>query len=108
MVAENAVVHGIEPKMGAGNVQIRIFEDSGNIMIRVIDNGVGFNTTGEVNLPLKEEPVSQHHNRVGLNNVNNIIKLMFGKEFGITIFSEEGNGTTVTICIPFDRKEEKE
>lgn len=108
MVAENAVVHGIEPKMGAGNVQIQIFEDSGNIMIRVIDNGVGFNTTGEVNLPLKEEPVSQHHNRVGLNNVNNIIKLMFGKEFGITIFSEEGNGTTVTICIPFDRKEEKE
>lgn len=108
MVAENAVVHGIEPKMGAGNVQIWVVEEYGNILIRVIDDGVGFGTNGPVNLPLKEAPASQYHNRVGLDNVNSIIKLMYGKEYGITIFSEAGKGTVVTICVPRDGEEEKE
>ena len=106
MIAENAVVHGIEPKMGIGDVQIHIMEEYGNILIKVIDDGVGFDTTGAIDLPLKEMPASQYHNRVGLNNVNNIIKLMYGKEYGITIFSESGKGTVVTLCVPLDSEEE--
>ena len=37
---------------------------------------------------------------VGLVNVNNRIKILFGKEYGLTIESEPDEGTKVSICIP--------
>lgn len=104
MVVENAVVHGIEPKMGGGHVQISVAEEFGNIQMKIIDDGVGFDTTGQMILPLKAGPANKTHNQVGLNNVNSIIKLMYGKEYGVTIYSETGKGTTVAICIPLDKE----
>lgn len=104
MVVENAVVHGIEPKMGGGHVQISVAEEFGNIQMKIIDDGVGFDTTGQMILPLKTGPANKTHNQVGLNNVNSIIKLMYGKEYGVTIYSETGKGTTVAICIPLDKE----
>ena len=41
----------------------------------------------------------------GLNNADSIIKLMYGKEYGIRIYSTAGEGTKVTITIPLDRQD---
>lgn len=105
LVAENAVVHGLEPKMGGGRVDITAEQREGKIQITVVDNGVGFAIDGEVSLPLKMEAGDKSHNHVGLNNADSIIKLMYGKEYGIHIYSEAGQGTRVTICIPLDKPE---
>lgn len=105
LVAENAVVHGLEPKMGGGRVDITAEQREEKIQITVVDNGVGFAIDGEVSLPLKMEAEDKSHNHVGLNNADSIIKLMYGKEYGIHIYSEAGQGTRVTISIPLDKPE---
>ena len=105
LVAENAVVHGLEPKMGGGRVDITAGQRDGKIQITVTDNGVGFGIDGEVSLPLKTESGDKSHNHVGLNNADSIIKLMYGKEYGIRIYSTAGEGTKVTITIPLDRQD---
>ena len=105
LVAENAVVHGLEPKMGGGRVDITAGQRDGKIQITVSDNGVGFGIDGEVSLPLKTEAGDKSHNHVGLNNADSIIKLMYGKEYGISIYSKAGEGTKVAISIPLDRQD---
>ena len=47
-----------------------------------------------------EKRVHKHGSGVGLVNVNNRIKIVFGKEYGIVVESEPDEGTTVSICIP--------
>ena len=106
LVVENAIVHGLEPKLGKGNVEVDIRKEDKHISICVNDNGIGFDMDGEVLLPLKAKEADKVHNRVGLNNVNNIIKLMYGNEFGIHIFSKKGKGVRVTIYLPTDIGEE--
>ncbi len=96
-IVENAIVHGLEPKVGEGLVSISIFEDDGQLVFVVEDNGVGFvpdqgNSGGE-------------HNHIALYNVNRRIQLMYGSAYGVAIESEPGQGTEVTVRIPDDGRE---
>lgn len=108
MIVENAVVHGLEPKMSGGTVYIRGIEEHGHIRIDIIDDGVGFESNGEVELPLKNTRADQSHNQVGLNNIHAILQLRYGKGYGLSVYSRKNEGTTVTICIPFDSGTEQE
>lgn len=109
LIVENAVVHGIEPKVGAGNVDVRIDSREESLFITVKDNGVGFPSEGRVALPVEMDD-NEMHNHVGLYNVDHIIRLMYGDEYGLSIFSKKEEGSRVTIHIPFDHggKEGKE
>lgn len=102
LLVENAVVHGLEPKTGAGRVDIRIKRADDSIYIEVSDDGVGFDADGEVALPIESGPTDEKHNHVGLNNVNHIIQLMYGEEYGVKIYSTRGKGTSVRVYIPCD------
>ena len=102
LIVENAVVHGIEPNIGKGLVSVSIYEDAGDICIDTTDNGIGFETVGEILLPLKYKESDKNHNHVGLNNAHHIIQLMYGEKYGIRVFSKPGDGSEVCIKIPFD------
>lgn len=102
LVTENAVVHGIEPSLKDGTVKVEIYEQDDSIYIDVIDDGVGFWKDGEISLPIQMEDESELHNHVGLNNVIHIIQLMYGEEYGISIYSLREKGTRVRIHVPFD------
>lgn len=106
LIAENAVVHGIESKIGKGMVRIVLCRNEDTISIDIIDNGVGFDREGCITLPIHyENREDENHNHVGLNNANHIIQMMYGEQYGITIDSIKGEGTTVSILIPCDRGE---
>lgn len=108
LIVENAVVHGIEPKIGKGLVRVDIYEDNEILCIDTEDNGVGFEQSGEIILPLEQETENKSHNHVGLNNVHHIIRLMYGENYGIRVFSTPGKGSKICIRIPFDEgKQEK-
>lgn len=107
LVVENAVVHGLEPKVGKGEINVFVERSNKGIQIQVVDDGVGFKTNGEIVLPLEKRPANNQHNHVGLNNADSIIKMMYGSEYGIKIHSFQGKGTEVLIEIPLDIGEKK-
>ena len=102
LIVENAVVHGIEPKLEPGFVEIVMFEKDRSIYIEISDDGVGFDQEGQVSLPINKEVKEKGHNHVGLNNAHHIIQLTYGEKYGIHIFSKKGDGSKVTVHIPFD------
>lgn len=100
-IVENAMVHGIEMKKGTGHVAIHVDEINNTIRIQVIDDGVGFS---EKKLQEIKEYINATTditgNHIGLRNVNQRVKLLFGEEYGISIESQPLVKTIVQINIP--------
>lgn len=107
LIVENAVVHGIEPKIGKGFVALRVYNEGETLCIDTKDNGIGFGIKGEILLPLTIQENDKQHNHVGLNNAHHIIRLMYGEDYGIRVFSDPGKGSKICIRVPFDRGEQE-
>lgn len=107
-VIENAISHGVEPKSGAGVVTVIGSVEQGKIQIRVIDNGIGMKPEElqqvQENLKLQREPSGQRG--IGLINVDMRLKLYYGDAYGVKIESLYGEGTQVTIELPYMREDE--
>jgi two-component system sensor histidine kinase YesM len=105
-LVENAVYHGFEPTLKSGELWIKGFVDEqGKLTVTVEDNGTGMEperleelrdrmTSSASGMPEVEDGGS-----IGLVNVNNRIKLMFGSEYGISMESVFGSGTQVRLTI---------
>lgn len=107
-LVENAFVHGL--KMIKGPKTINVTGNLGNdtIQIDVEDNGVGMNETELVSINRDLEQVSrkeESNTSIGLNNVNSRIKLYFGAQYGIRLYSIQGKGTKVSLTLPVKEME---
>lgn len=96
-LVENAIVHGIQPKIGRGLLRIRVYKDD-FVCIAVSDDGVGMEREFAENL-LSEGTVSHG---IALYNIHRRIQLSYGDEYGLTIMSEPGNGTVITAKLPLE------
>lgn len=98
---ENAIYHGIKPMEGKGIITIKSTISEGNIIIEVSDNGVGMcqEDIDLLNYGLSDDYIKENEH-IGLFNVNQRIKLIYGDKFGLSIESAEGSGTTVKILMP--------
>lgn len=100
---ENAVQHGLLAgctEECVGKIKIRVRDLGEEVMICVIDDGAGVagkNLT-EIKRLLKEGKAGDGH--IGLFNTNLRIRLHFGEQYGIEIFSKSGIGTAVRVRIP--------
>lgn len=106
-LVENSVIHGIVSPTKTIFVDVTIFEHEKNLVIKVIDNGVGISQSkiNELQKELDEtEEQQQKSNGIGLHNVNKRIKLYYGDHYGINMQSELGVGTTVTIYLPISER----
>ena len=95
-LAENALYHGVKEKRGKSKIIInceKIKDDE--VLITVKDNGIGM--TPERLEEIKKSVDGLSKEGFGLNAVNDRIKLYFGDEYGISIESEYGEGTTVKV-----------
>ncbi|AEE97814.1 sensor histidine kinase [Mahella australiensis] len=99
---ENAIYHGIKPKTGKGMISIKAYKMGADIIIEVADNGIGIprDEVVRLNTELSGDYYAKEGQHIGLRNVNQRIKLMFGQKYGITIESEQNVGTTVCVLIP--------
>ncbi len=104
-LVENAVKHGVTPKVGAGAVQIIVKKVHGELEIMVKDDGVGI-PPDQIDKVLL--PGVGSGNGVGLSNVHERLKSLFGEEYGLKISSEVGKGTTMHVRLPLmlDMEEE--
>ena len=90
-LVENSLKHGILPKAEGGTICIKTFKEKGNVVIKVIDDGIGFDDTKEY-----------REDSLGICNVRYRLKHMVNGKLDIE--SEIGKGTVVTITIPFKEK----
>ena len=95
-LVENAVRHGLEPSERPGTLSIAITDAGNAAEIRIEDDGVG---ADPVRL-LRVLSGSDATDAVGLHNVDERLRAVFGEDHGLRIRSGVGTGTTVTMRIP--------
>lgn len=101
-IVENSLQHGF--KAEGGLVHVSAHREGEDLIIRIADNGVGLSE--EQARAVLQERESQAG--IGLDNVNERIRLCFGPDYGLTLESQKGMGTTVFLRIPLQYPSEKE
>lgn len=107
-IIENALFHGIEPTGAAGKIivsaQTTQVASQKALKISITDNGIGM-TQETIHQILYEDNETQNKTEffrhVGINNVNKRLQYDFGPEYGITITSQPGQFTTMTLLMPY-------
>ena len=111
-IVENAYIHGIKPKNGRGSIMIEAEEKDGELTLSVMDNGIGMD---EEVLEKKREllngnqpGIKNEHNwqSIGLKNVHDRIRFLYGEKYGIRITSTVGVGSIVQIVMPVRKGKE--
>jgi two-component system sensor histidine kinase YesM len=103
-IVENSIVHGLMEEDGELlNIEIRARRDGKNLLLEVNDDGVGIEEAALHRI--FEAGKANKFSTVGLNNVNDRIRLYFGEGYGIKITSEVKKGTHVLITLPFIENE---
>jgi two-component system sensor histidine kinase YesM len=100
-IIENAMYHGIKPMDKNGVITVKFTGFSDYIEITVADNGVGMppEKTEELNARLKSGYIKEDLN-IGVSNVNQRVRLIFGDAYGLSVTRNETGGITVKIIIP--------
>ena len=107
-IVENSIFHGIEPKGTTGTITIHIYQDTAqDIHIDITDDGIGMEPELAASLLEKESPAaSSLFKEIGISNVHKRLQYEFGNEYGLSIVSEQGKFTTISILLPFRKSEE--
>ncbi|MFK7803956.1 MAG: sensor histidine kinase [Anaerolineae bacterium] len=98
-VVENSVVHGIAPEPDGGRLQIMILGGGDDLVIQVIDDGVGMKPS---RLELVADPTKAPEGSIGTNNIQQRLKAHYGKRGQFKVESTLGKGTTVELRVPID------
>jgi len=93
-LVENAIKHGLQPKPAGGSLTIKATDCGDDIEMNIIDNGVGMDLA--VHNPL-EHPSGES---IGLINVHERLCGQYGNNYGLTLTSQPGQGTTITLRFP--------
>ena len=92
---ENALEHGIDKKReGRGRLSITAKVRDESLILAVADNGPGFGRK------VDEEVMKKDSKGYGLKNVNDRIRIYYGEEYGLSIYSEEEKDTRIEIMVP--------
>lgn len=109
---ENAIFHGLEKKVQGGTVRIKIETTRRKLLIRIMDDGVGMDEemVEQINSYFDQVAVSyvgedkKRRGGIAMKNVNSRIKLLFGEEYGVHLYSTKHIGTDVNLTLPKIRK----
>lgn len=101
-ILENAIYYGVGnmDEDDGGKIIVRGEKKGDDIYISVEDNGMGMSEDVVENILKDNNKVPKHGSGVGLINVHSRIRLMYGNEYGLTVYSEPDEGTRVVIHIP--------
>ncbi len=100
-IIENAIEHGIKKIKGnTGVIEISSAIMNNCLILSVSDNGPKIpDETLEILEKRLESDEIQETKHIGLSNVNQRIKLIFGEDYGVSVFSDE-NSTVIDIIMP--------
>jgi len=90
-IVENSLKHGLAPKLEGGRIYLRTSNSNGRLHIEIEDNGVGIS---------EEKMPHVYVEGIGLSNVRERLRVLYGADFNLDINSHEGRGTRITIDVP--------
>jgi len=90
-IVENCLKHGLAPKIEGGKIQLRTTNRGGRLHIEIEDNGVGIS---------EEKMPHVYVEGIGLSNVRERLRVLYGADFGLEIHSRPGEGTVIRIDVP--------
>lgn len=91
-LVENAVRHGIEARAGEGSIRIRASRDNGQLLLEVVDDGVG--------LPVAAGKVPMREG-MGLGNTRQRLARLYGDNQELRLESSDGGGVRAVVRLPF-------
>lgn len=108
-IVENSVYHGLERMEAGGSLRVSgNIDANGDVCFRVSDSGKGIDKDeleaikAKLNMEYSNRAeISLAGKSIGLSNIHNRIKLLFGEGYGVEIESQMGYGTTVFVKIPY-------
>ena len=105
-LVENALTHGL-PNASYGIVRICVQERCDGVRIKVLDNGKGFSPEKlkTIQNDLEQENTALRTRHLGLQNIDSRLKLLYGKEYGLSIRTKQSRGTCITVFLPNDESE---
>lgn len=95
---ENAIIHGIAKKEDKGYIKVDGEIKDDILTIKVKDNGTGTDTD-KINMQLENGSAIPAKDSIGIANVHNRIRMMFGKPYGLHYDSNSYGGVTVTVTL---------
>lgn len=102
---ENSIYHGLSECSGNGKIIIQGEHLNNNLILTISDNGIGIDEPRLIDL---NDYINDKNNKfkgVALRNINRRLKLNYGEEYGLEIFSALGFGTSMRLTIPYIIKE---
>jgi two-component system LytT family sensor kinase len=90
-IVENCLKHGLAPKIEGGKIQLRATNRDGRLRIEIEDNGVGIS---------EEKMPHVYVEGIGLSNVRERLRVLYGADFHLSIESRPGEGTVIRIDVP--------
>jgi len=90
-IVENCIKHGLAPRLEGGEIHLRARLRDGRLSIEIDDNGMGISP---------ERLADVYGGGIGISNVHERLRLLYGDQFKMDIRSREGEGTQIKIDIP--------
>ncbi|MCG7381916.1 sensor histidine kinase [Paenibacillus sp. ACRRY] len=98
-IVENAIQHGLRERK-KGTVGVTIEKQEQNLVIVIYDNGIGISEEKLKSINEGLYTVNPHNRSVGLKNVHERIRSMYGENYGLSVSSQENIGTSVLLSFP--------
>lgn len=107
-IVENAIYHGLEECLENGKIEIDIIQTERQLIITVSDNGKGMvgetleKINNKIHNQIEAEDIETTTTGTGiaLENIHRRIRLLFGEEYGMQLYSTLGHGTDVEVILP--------
>ncbi len=96
-IIENAINHGLDLMVEEGMIRVSVRQEGEDILFTVEDNGVGMSQE-QIQSIMERGP--KDRTGIGIRNVDDRLKIYFGKNYGLHITSELDVGTCVEIRMP--------
>ncbi|RXZ76702.1 sensor histidine kinase [Paenibacillaceae bacterium] len=103
-LVENSIKHGIEEKPGKGIIVIRCYQETDDLVLEVVDNGIGMDEAMISRLFDGERYGTAEgegkHTNVGILSVHKRVQILYGNHYGLKVDSVPGEGTTISVRLP--------
>jgi len=107
-IVENSILHGIEGVGHSSTIYLKAFIENNDLIIEISDNGQGMSkeqlneVVDKLNGDIERDEAETHG--IALKNVQDRIKMYYGEEYGLNIFSKKELYTKVLIKLPYKKE----